>query len=192
MLFLPLPPNTDHLFLNIIPNTHSKQTWISLTLFAATMRETPTARQNAPVRKKVESTDAVVSRGFHAGSFCCLNALLSGHLEGHASASCEAELFLFFISFLWEEETTYLCWTVFKLRYSLYCWETILLVQICIMTRNYLLTRSLSSSFSTFVYGLPRSACTNQMIVYSGQYVQIMLPGKAYIFIPAPQYNSIC
>lgn len=64
------------------------------------MRETPTERQNAPVRKKVESTDAAVSWGFHAGSFCCLNALLSGHLEGRVSASCGAELFLFFIFFL--------------------------------------------------------------------------------------------
>lgn len=92
----------------------------------------------------------------------------------------------------WEEGTVHLCWMVFKLRYSLYCWETVLLVQICIMTRNYLLTRPLSSSFSTLVYRLPRSVRTNQMIVYFSQYVQITLPGKAYIFIPAPQLNSIC
>lgn len=53
-----------------------------------------------PVRKKVESTAVMVSWGFQAGSLCCLNALLSGHLEGHASPSCWRKLVLFFIFFL--------------------------------------------------------------------------------------------
>lgn len=69
-------------------------------LFADRMRQIPTERQNAPVRKKLESTVAMVSWGFQAGSLCCLNALLSGHLEGRAPASCGRQLVLFFIFFL--------------------------------------------------------------------------------------------
>lgn len=61
------------------------------------------------------------------------------------------------------------------------------------MAKNYLLTRSLSSSFSTFVSGSPWSACTNQMFVYFGQGVQLVPPGRAYIYIlfPAPQFGRI-
>lgn len=81
-------------------NTTPKQTWISLTLFADSMRQTPTERQNPPMRKKLERTDSMVSWGFQAGSFCCLNALLSGHLEGRTSPSCGERLVLFFIFFL--------------------------------------------------------------------------------------------
>lgn len=44
-------------------------------------------RQNTPMRMKPERTDAGVSSGCQADSFCCLNALLSGHLEGGCCAS---------------------------------------------------------------------------------------------------------
>ena len=95
------PPNVAQFLLHrISKNTTPKQTWISLTLFADSMRQTPTERQNTPVRKKLESTVPMVSWGFQAGSFCCLNALLSGHLEGRASPSCGRKLVLFFIFFL--------------------------------------------------------------------------------------------
>ena len=176
-------PNVAQLLLHKIPkNDTPKQTWISWTPFADSMRQIPTERQKAPVRKKLESTVAMLSWGFQAGSFCCLNALLSGHLEGRASPSCGIELVLFFIFFLrrrWEEGIIYLCWRVFKLRYCPYCWETVLFVQSRIIAWNYLLTRCLSSSFSTFVPGSPRSAFTNQTTVYFGQGAQLMPPGKA-------------
>lgn len=87
------------LLYRISKNTTPKPTCISLTLFADRTRQTPTVRQNAPVRKKVESTDAMVSWGFQAGSLCCLNALLSGHLEGLASPSLGRKLVLFSIFF---------------------------------------------------------------------------------------------
>lgn len=94
------PKVAQFLLVRISKNATLKQTWISLTLFADSMRQTPAERQNAPVRKKLESTVTMLSWGFQAGSFCCLNALLSGHLEGCASPSCERTFVLFFIFFL--------------------------------------------------------------------------------------------
>lgn len=94
------PPKVAQFLPRISKNTMLKQTWISLTPFADSMRQTPTERQNAPVRKKLERTVAMLSWGFHAGSFCCLNALLSGHLEGRAPPSCERKFVVFFIFFL--------------------------------------------------------------------------------------------
>lgn len=96
------------LLYRISKNTTPKPTCISLTLFADRTRQTPTVRQNAPVRKKVESTDAMVSWGFQAGSLCCLNALLSGHLEGWASPSPGRKLVLFFIFLLVRERNNIL------------------------------------------------------------------------------------
>lgn len=138
------PPNLAWFLLyRISKSTTPKPTCISLTLFADRTRQTPTVRQNAPVRKKLQSTDAMVSWGFHAGSLCCLNALLSGHLEGWASPSLGGKLVLFFIFFLARERNNILVLETVSLRYCLCCWETVLFIQTCIMVRNYLLTRSL-------------------------------------------------
>lgn len=105
----PFPANLAWFLLyRISKNSTPKPTWISLTLFADRTRQTPTARQNAPVRKKLESTDAMVSWGFHAGSLCCLNALLSGHLEGGAAPSWGGKLVLPFIFFLVRERNNIL------------------------------------------------------------------------------------
>lgn len=91
----------------------------------------------------------------------------------------EEHLSCFSFSSRWEKGVISLCWRVFQPRYCLYCWETVFVVQTCIMVRNYLLTRSLSSLFSVFVPGSPLSACTNQVIVYFDQGVQFIPPGKA-------------